>query len=80
MATFYIISTINARNGWDIYGIFTSRKEAEYGIENVSDFKDLSITHRDIEAQTLLKNAVVVSKTKAKKFGIDEGYFENLYK
>jgi hypothetical protein len=78
MATFYIISTTNAKNGWDVYGTFNSRKEAEESIDKISDFKDMSQTHRDIEAQTLLKNAMVVSKTAARKFGIDERYFENL--
>ena len=79
MATYYIISTTNPHvNGWDIYGTFNSRKEAEESIDKISDFKDMSQTHRDIEAQTLLKNAMVVSKTAARKFGIDERYFENL--
>ena len=31
MATYYIISTTNPHvNGWDIYGTFNSRKEAEH--------------------------------------------------
>ena len=79
MATFYIISTTNAQvEGWNVFGTFSSRKEAEEGIEKVSDFIDITPTHRDIWSQTLRKNAIVVSKTQAKKYGITERYFENL--
>ena len=68
MATFYIISTINSRvEGWSIYGTYSSRKEAEKDIFNIDAFIDKSELHRDIEAQTLLKNSRVVSKTEAKQ-------------
>lgn len=46
--------------GWEIYGTFNSRKEAEKAIDDIEEFKGT-----DIEADTLNKNSRVVSKTSA---------------
>lgn len=77
MATFYIISTINAQqNGWEVYGTASTREAAQNGLKNISDFKDNSDIHRDIYAQTLAKNARIVSATWAKRrYGINENYW-----
>ena len=59
--TYYVLSTTNARvEGWKIYDISGSKKDAENAISDI--FKG-----NDIHAETLLKNALVVSKTTAEK-------------
>ena len=68
MRTYYIISTTNPQvEGWSIYRVCNSRKEAELEIDNIDEFKDKSELHNDIYAQTLLKNSRVVSKTEAER-------------
>ena len=77
--TYYIISTTNAQIfGWTVFGTYNNRREAEKALPNIPDFEDETELHCDIEAQTLYKNARIASKTEAKKYGIDDKYFENI--
>lgn len=62
MATYVLLSTINAAvNGWTAYCEGTKR-ECEKALENTPDFNGT-----DIWADTYRKNAVIVSKTTAKR-------------
>ena len=64
---YFLISTVNSQvEGWHIFGQ-GSKNEMEKLILNHESFQDNSETHSDIYAQTLCKNARVVSKTKAKR-------------
>lgn len=70
--TYYIISTTNAQVcGWDVWAVCESRQEANRKMDEIPDFKGT-----DIEADTLRKNARIVSKTEARKYGINERYWE----
>ncbi len=65
--TYFLISTTNAAvNGWSVYGR-GSKREMEELRDSHPAFIDKTPQHRDIYAQTLAKNARVVSKTKARK-------------
>jgi hypothetical protein len=65
--TYYLISTTNAQvEGYSIYGRGTKKEMEQLSLTHES-FQDKTELHSDIYAQTLDKNARVVSKTIAKK-------------
>lgn len=72
MATYYLLSTINSRvNGWRAYHK-GSKKECEEAIDTLREMRGT-----DIYADTLRKNAVVVSKTTARlkyKYNEDDDF------
>jgi hypothetical protein len=60
MATYVLLSTTNAAvNGWTVYCEGT-KQECEHALSTIPDFHGT-----DIWADTLRKNAVIVSKTTA---------------
>jgi hypothetical protein len=65
--TYYLISTTNSQvEGWSIFGQGTKKEMEQLSLTHES-FQDKTELHSDIYAQTLDKNARVVSKTTAKK-------------
>lgn len=62
MATYALISTTNAaQNGWTVYCVGT-KAQCQATLDNEKDFNGT-----DIWADTLRKNARIVSKTTAKR-------------
>lgn len=74
MATYVLISTTNAAvNGWTAYCEGT-KQECEHALSTIPDFQGT-----DIWADTLRKNAKIVSKTKAQReFKADSDFYTGI--